>query len=476
MKTQNLQFMITSRLIVILVVIFTILITINFYYQRKSMKQEATRSAAMLENSLFNAIRHPMSINDAKTVHRQFEGIKRNMVGVQGYIFSFDNRIVYGSEENFVGKKINRIITSEELSNDIGQLIKQGKAIKDNYVEEINSVPYLTLIRPILNEKKCNHCHGASRKVLGGMMVRQSLAGMENSLDGLRNKNIIVGLLGVILAVASLYLLITLKVVKPIKLLTQILRDGADEVADAAGGVAGSSHTLAGGASQQAASLEETSAAFEQIAAMTRRNDDSASQADILVKNTLGKVDDASNFMNDLDKSHKEIVTASEETQKIVNTIDEIAFQTNLLALNAAVEAARAGEAGAGFAVVAEEVRNLAMRSAEAARTTSNLIETTVTKIAEGESLGRKTNEAFAVVIEEVAKVGSLIGDIVIASHEQTEGVEQINTTMSQIDGVVQQNAANAEEIASAVEELNAQAEETKNIVQQLEIIVEGES
>jgi methyl-accepting chemotaxis protein len=476
MKNQNLQFMVTSRLVVILAIIFSLLISINYYYQRQSMKQEAARSAAMLESSLFNAIRNPMSINDAETVRKQFEGVKRNMAGVQSYIFSFDHLIVYGSEENFIGKKISRLIASAELNDDIGQIISQGKSIKDNYIEEIDSVSYLTLVRPILNEKKCNHCHGASRKVLGGMLVRQDLSGMEEALAGLRNKSIIVGFLGAVFAVVSLYFLITLKVVKPIKLLTQVLRDGAEQVADAAGGVAGSSHTLAGGASQQAASLEETSAAFEQIAAMTRRNDDSASQADVLVKNTLGKVDEASHFMNDLDKSHKEIVTASEETQKIVNTIDEIAFQTNLLALNAAVEAARAGEAGAGFAVVAEEVRNLAMRSAEAARTTSNLIETTVAKIAEGESLGRKTNDAFAEVIEEVAKVGSLVGDIVIASHEQTEGVEQINTTMSQIDSVVQQNAANAEEIASAVEELNAQAEETKNIVRQLEIVVEGEA
>ncbi len=475
MKNQNLQFMVTSRLVLILAVIFSLLISINYYYQRKSMEQEASRSAAMLESALFNAIRNPMSKNDAQTVRLQFAGVKRNMIGVQSYIFSFDNRIVYGSEKKFIGQRIDKLIKSPELADDLGKIITQGKSVKDNYIEKIDSIPYLTLVRPILNEKKCHHCHGASRKVLGGMLVRQDLTGMEDALAGLRNKNILVGLLGAIFALVSLYLLITLKVVKPIKLLTEVLRDGAEQVADAAGGVAGSSHTLAGGASEQAASLEQTSAAFEQIAAMTRRNDDSASQADVLVKNTLEKVDEASNFMKDLDMSNKKIVAASEETQKIVNTIDEIAFQTNLLALNAAVEAARAGEAGAGFAVVAEEVRNLAMRSAEAAKTTSNLIETTVARIAEGESLGRKTNDAFAEVIDEVAKVGSLVGDIVIASHEQAEGVEQINTTMSQIDGVVQQNAANAEEIASAVEELNAQAEETKNIVGQLEIIIEGE-
>jgi methyl-accepting chemotaxis protein len=172
----------------------------------------------------------------------------------------------------------------------------------------------------------------------------------------------------------------------------------------------------------------------------------------------------------------KEITAASEETSKIIKTIDEIAFQTNLLALNAAVEAARAGEAGAGFAVVAEEVRNLAMRAADAAKNTSGLIEGTVKKIKDGSDLVLKANEAFAEVAVNSSKVGELVGEIAAASQEQAQGIDQINKAVTEMDKVTQQTAANAEESASASEEMNAQAEQMKQISLTLVNIIGGHS
>ncbi|MEA3547116.1 MAG: methyl-accepting chemotaxis protein [Thermodesulfobacteriota bacterium] len=475
MKRQSLQFIVTSRLIVILAAVFTILICVSYYYQHKSLEQESFRGAFTLEESLFNAIHHPMSINDSSTILKQFEGVKEKMKGVEVYIFDFNRQIIYGSEKNHVGSSLDKIITSSELSGDLGHILKQGNLLRDNYHEKLNNTPYLTLVRPILNERSCHHCHGESRHVLGGMLVRQSLEEVAAAMASLRNRSLLIGFAGTVLAIAALYFLITFKVVRPVSSLTRSMLDGAEQVADAAGAVAGSCQTLAAGTSEQAASIEETSASFEEITAMTRQNDEHAGQAEILVRKSLEKVEEVSSSMAELILSHEDIVTASEKTQKIVKTIDEIAFQTNLLALNAAVEAARAGEAGAGFAVVAEEVRNLAMRSAEAAGTTSILIETTVEKISQGAELSQKTNEAFSQVSEETTKVGALIGEIAIASHEQSQGIEQVNQAISQIENVVQQNSANAEEIASAVEELNAQAEESKTLVRYLEDVVEGE-
>ena len=182
---------------------------------------------------------------------------------------------------------------------------------------------------------------------------------------------------------------------------------------------------------------------------MTKQNAGNATQANDLMATAQQTIEKANLSMNELTGSMKEIATGSEETQKIVKTIDEIAFQTNLLALNAAVEAARAGEAGAGFAVVAEEVRNLAMRAAESAKNTSNLIENIVKKIRNGEKLVGVTNEAFKEITGSSTKVVKLIAEIAAASQEQSHGIDQINRAVSEMNGLTQHNASGAEELAS---------------------------
>ncbi|MBI9074966.1 MAG: CZB domain-containing protein [Desulfatibacillum sp.] len=254
------------------------------------------------------------------------------------------------------------------------------------------------------------------------------------------------------------------------------LGEGAGQVASASEQVASSSQSLAEGASQQAASLEETSSSMEQMASMTQRNAENANEADTLMQRAREVVQRANDSMAELTASMDGISRASAETSKIIKTIDEIAFQTNLLALNAAVEAARAGEAGAGFAVVADEVRNLAVRAAEAARNTTELIEGTVKRVTDGTQLVNSTSQAFGEVAGSTVKVGEIVGEIAAASNEQTQGIEQINKAISEMDKVTQSNAANSEESASASEELNAQAEQMKEIVDELVALVGGNS
>jgi methyl-accepting chemotaxis protein len=280
-------------------------------------------------------------------------------------------------------------------------------------------------------------------------------------------------LCGIVIAFAIFLAIFAVRsITKPINRVIEGLNAGADQVAAASGQVSSSSQSLAEGSSEQAASIEETSSSLEEMSAMTNQNADNAQHADNLMTEANTVVNQANDSMSNLTHSMDEISKASEETSKIIKTIDEIAFQTNLLALNAAVEAARAGEAGAGFAVVADEVRNLAMRAADAAKTTAELIETTVKKTSDGTTLVSKTNEAFGEVAASAAKVGELVGEIAAASKEQSQGISQVNGAVTEMDKVVQQNAANAEESASAAEEMNAQAEQMKRLVGDLVALV----
>jgi methyl-accepting chemotaxis protein len=305
------------------------------------------------------------------------------------------------------------------------------------------------------------------------VVVTQDEAEFMGAVYTIRNGMAFIAIIALAIAIA-LVLVFARSIAKPITVVATGLRDAASQVGAASSQVAASSQTLAQGSSEQAASLEETSASLEEISSMTKQNADNAHQADSLSREAGQIVSKANDTVNQLTQSMGEISEASEETSKIIKTIDEIAFQTNLLALNAAVEAARAGEAGAGFAVVADEVRSLAMRAAEAAKNTSELIESTVTKVKNGAGLVNETREAFEHVADSTGKVAELVGEIAAASTEQAQGIDQINQAMADMDKVTQSGAANAEETASASEEMNGQAESMQAFVSDLMAVIDG--
>lgn len=305
------------------------------------------------------------------------------------------------------------------------------------------------------------------------LVVTQNEAEFLESAHDIRNAVALGGSLFLAVTVISVFFFAR-SLSRPIGRVVDLVHAGAEEVAAASSQVSSSSQNLAAGASEQAASIQETSASLEEISSMTKQNAAHAAQANGLVSEANEIIERANRSMAQLIEAMREISSSSLETQKIVKTIDEIAFQTNLLALNAAVEAARAGEAGAGFAVVADEVRNLAIRAAEAARNTSALIEGSVKRIQDGTGLVDTTHTAFAEVAQSARKIADLVAEINAASNEQAQGVDQINKAVSEMDKVVQQNAATAEESASASEELNAQAEQMKAAIAELVAIVGG--
>jgi len=307
----------------------------------------------------------------------------------------------------------------------------------------------------------------ASGKVIGMLFI-----GKDRSIVASAVRNTELSILAILAVVGALMvfigILVARSITRPVNRAMAGLTDAAEQVVSASGQVSSASQSLAEGASEQAASIEETSSSLEEMSSMTKQNADNASTADKLMKESKFMVERANGSMTELTQSMEDISKASDETSKIIKTIDEIAFQTNLLALNAAVEAARAGEAGAGFAVVANEVRNLAMRAAEAAKNTSVLIEGTVKKVREGSELVERTGGAFAEVSKSASKVAGLVAEIAAASSEQAQGIDQINKAVTEMDKVTQRTAANAEESASASEEMNAQAEQVKDITAKL--------
>ena len=328
------------------------------------------------------------------------------------------------------------------VTRDVGQLYVAASPIRDYRGQEIGRVVYTV------------DCTEALATVA---FMRTGAAG---------------GSVGLLVLLAGTALLVGRSVSKPLERVISQLNEGADQVGEAASQVAQSSQALAGGASDRAASLQETGSALQEMAERTRRNAEDARHANEISTRAQDNAGKGERTMSNLDQAMSAINESSGQISKIIKVIEEIAFQTNLLALNAAVEAARAGEHGKGFAVVADEVRNLAMRSAEAARNTTSLIEQSVQRAGEGAEVANSAVSALQAIVSDVSDVGRLLQDINQASDAQAKGVEQVSAAVSDMNRTTQADAAASEESASASEELSAQSQAMRGVVQDLSRII----
>ncbi|MCL2709945.1 MAG: methyl-accepting chemotaxis protein [Planctomycetaceae bacterium] len=246
--------------------------------------------------------------------------------------------------------------------------------------------------------------------------------------------------------------------------------DNVKQVATGSNEVSSAAQSLSSGAQEAAASLEEISATMQEISSQTKANAESAGQARDLARTASKAATDGQGAMQAMTESMKRITSNSNEIQRVIKVIDDIAFQTNLLALNAAVEAARAGQHGKGFAVVAEEVRNLASRSAKAAQETSELIAKSGQEIEKGDDIATRTASVLNTIVDQIQQTTELVAGIAAASDEQAQGVNQVSQGLQQIDAVTQQNTAAAEESASVANEMNSMAGNLQKLVAQFKL------
>jgi hypothetical protein len=268
--------------------------------------------------------------------------------------------------------------------------------------------------------------------------------------------------------------LVSYSVSRRLSRLSGALDQNTVQVTSAAGQFSCASQDLAAGASDQAASLEETRNSLEEMAAMNQRNAESAAESNSIARQARQAAEKGVEDMAQMQAAMVGIKTSSDEIAKIIKTIDEIAFQTNLLALNAAVEAARAGEAGMGFAVVAEEVRSLAQRSAQAARETSSKIEAAILRTNQGVAICGQVGSALQQIVERVRHLDELVAVVATASQEQSQGISQVNGAIARMDKVTQTNASTAQESAAAAAALTTEADALRQIVADLLALVGG--
>ncbi len=442
--------------------------TLEEYAQSERTKRQLASETQALYEPLLE------KINTGKL---WIEGMVLNCKLFTNIVMAYMNRSTdenWGSVEKNVGNFNESILAwakKVESSEDLRPVAAEIEAQSLNYQSKV-----LQFKDQVMNQRAYSDRMNAYKDNLNRMCGELGQMSIQMLKDQSRfSLRMIFGFIVAALLIGSLYAFISIrKIVGRINAAINGINSGTGQVLCSTEQVASASQSLAEGASEQAASLEETAASLEEMSAMTKSNAMNANQAKIMMGEAKEIVEKVEKHMIHMEGAISNITRSSEETGKIIKTIDEIAFQTNLLALNAAVEAARAGEAGAGFAVVADEVRNLAIRAAESAGNTAALIGDTIKAVKTGNELALATKKAFLENISLTGRVDQLVDEIASASSEQADGINQVNVAVSEMDKVVQQNAAYAEQSAGAAEDMNAQAREMKNFVNDLIALVDG--
>ena len=403
-----------------------------------------------------------------------WESLRKNVFGTSGYPYIINEKGVLVSHPKYT--LLDKVDLTDPKYGALATLVKdymlKGKKDTNSYTFEgvDKAASYMPLA---IGEKMYS--------VVATMPIQDyktSIDTLKTALLATSTRSMISGILAciVLMITGSLFgAYLSNNISKKLSIITKNLATTSTEVNIAAQQVASSSSDMAQGATEQASSLEETSASIQELSSMTTNNAENAQNATRMAKEAGAEAGKARETMARMMEAINRIKTSSDETAKIIKTIDEIAFQTNLLALNAAVEAARAGDAGKGFAVVAEEVRSLAQRSAEAAHNTSELLEGSQHNATHGVTVAEEVRSALDNIASIAGQVTGIVSEVSEATKQQAIGIDQISQALSRIERVTQANAARSEEAAAASQSLSSQSVELDETVAMLHGIVDGD-
>ncbi len=462
---QFLKLTVTKKLMVAVLVVLTVMLAGGTFLLQEYVKNKMRDVYIESVHNLFNSFQEGVKGSLERGQMKSFQ----KLLSQQGNIPGVLDVSLYDKDGTIDLSSSGKEMTGKEMPPDIKALLhEKRKTIESVDAEKIR------IITPQIVVGDCVRCHLDWKRgdIGGSLSMSYDLKALNASVANLNMMLVISCLLLVVITCSCLYFVVRYTVGDPISLIIDDLSESAGKIDSVVGRAAEAGRSLAENATAQAASLEETSASLEEISSVTDRNAESAASANDLMQNAMTVMADADRTMDQLDQAMSDITSANEETNRIIQTIEAIAFQTNLLALNAAVEAARAGEAGSGFAVVAQEVRNLATRTAEAAKNTTELLESTNQRVIHGVELLSATEKAFKNAVGQSGETARFLEEITAASREQSESISHVSTAIHELDEVTQQNSQNAEgasQIASDMEQqfmrLNSFMEKLVNLV-----------
>jgi methyl-accepting chemotaxis protein len=445
-----------------LVIVLGMVSILNNMMSTRMTHQETARSAGVVAESIAEAM--------------EIFGVIGDMEALDSYVHHVGNVNGVLNVAAVRGETVDKefgVRVGAEVSDEVQQqVLNTGKAV---YVEN-DKDHTIRCVLPVVARNSCLSCHDQSSQgdILG---VGDVLIDTRESSAAVANMTMMVSFLSIaaiILVGVCLWLIVTYMITTPIEDVSLTLQDKSRAIANSADVFSGSATILARGANEQASSLQETAETIRQVAERNRENSNSAFVANNASSKAAQKAQDSLEAISRLNEAMYTIKESSQETSKIIKTIDDIAFQTNLLALNAAVEAARAGDAGKGFSVVAEEVRNLAAGSASAANNTSTLIEQSLVTANDGATVAKEVEDIMAVISAEVSESTTVIGEVTRVTADQNQELEDINRNVHRIEDVTQANAATAEETATASRELSGMAKDLENAAAALAAIIDG--